>query len=227
MNPFQNPTIYLGYLRIDEPVTTFTDFILCAVCFYAFLKTRSFASIRAVNLYRWFFLLTGISTLFAAILGHAFLYYFGMQSKIYGWLFGIVSISFAQFAAMNHTREVIGESVFRKLILLNSLELVITLLSVFMIWSFVVVEVHTAYGLLLNVTILEYINYKKTRSLLSINLIYGVGIAVLAVICHVFTLAASVWFNHLDLSHLFMALSMYMMYKGVCQHKIKAATVTE
>ncbi len=215
MTPFQNPTVNFGALRVDEPITTITDFLLCAVCFFAFFKTKSVSNNKAINLYRWFFLLTGISTMLAAILGHAFLYYFGMDAKMYGWLFGILSISFAQFAAMYHTRNVIGETVFKRLVILNTIEVLIAFVVVFMAWSFVVVEIHSAYGLLLNVTVLEYINYKKTKSQLSINLIYGVGIAVLAVLCHVFKIAMSVWFNHMDLSHVFMTLSMYVMYKGV------------
>jgi hypothetical protein len=116
---------------------------------------------------------------------------------------------------MYNTRELIGESIFKKLVLINSLEVSVAVIAVFMSWSFVVVEVHTAYGLLLNVTILEYINYKKTGSALSIKLIYGIGIAMVAVLCHIFQFAYSVWFNHIDLSHVFMALSMYVIYKGI------------
>ena len=164
-------------------------------------------------------MLTGISTIVSALVGHAFLYYFGVNAKIYGWLFGILSVSFAQFAAMYHSRNIIGETIFKRLVILNSIEILVAFLAVFMAWSFVVVEIHSAYGLLLNVTVLESINYKKTKSKLSINLIYGVGIAVLAVLCHVFKLAISVWFNHMDLSHIFMAISMYIMYKGVSLYK--------
>ncbi len=158
---------------------------------------------------------TGLSTLVAALIGHAFLYYFGTNAKMYGWLFGIAGTSFAQFAAMYNTRGLIGESVFKKLILFNSLEVMAATAMVFITWSFVVVEVHTAYGLLLNVVVLEFINYKKTESLLSIKVIYGIGLAVVAVLCHIFQLACSVWFNHIDLSHVFMALSMYVIYKGI------------
>lgn len=215
MIPFQNPTIYLGSLRIDEPVSAFTDMIMCSVCFFAFIKTKSLSSHRAVNLYRWFFLFTGLSTLVAGLIGHAFLYYFGADAKIYGWLFGLLGISFAQFAALYHTRQTIGETAFKRLILINSIEVIAAFILIFIAWSFVVVEVHSALGLLLNVTTLEYFNYKKTNSLSSIKLVYGMGIAVAAILCHVLQIACSVWFNHIDLSHLFMALSMYTLYRGV------------
>jgi uncharacterized membrane protein len=91
----------------------------------------------------------------------------------------------------------------------------LALILVFVIFSFVVVEVHSAIGLVLGVTVLEYIQYKKTNSILSKHMMVGVGIAVLAVLCHVFKLAISVWFNHLDLSHVIIAIAVYVMYKGV------------
>ena len=220
MTPFQNPTIYFGGLRIDEPITTLTDFIFCAVCFFAFFKTKTLSTEKAINLYRWFFLLTGLSTFVAAVIGHAFLYHFGVESKIYGWVFGIFGISFAQFAALYHTRHSISPSLFKTLFIICSTEVLLAFVLTFVCWSFIVVEAHTAFGLVLVVTILEYVHYKKTHSDLSIYMIYGVGLAVIAVICHLAKLALSVWFNHIDLSHIFMALSMFMMYRGVAQFKV-------
>jgi hypothetical protein len=219
MIPFQNPTIYIGDLRIDEPITTLTDLLFIGVCFMAFFKTKNISNDKGLTLYRWFFLLTGASTLVAALIGHAFLYYFGVEAKIYGWVTGIFGTSFAQFAALYHVRKTIGESAFKGLLLLCCIEVIAAFVLVFAVWSFVVVEVHSAFGLVLIVTILENIHYKKTKSQLSLFMIYGVGVAVIAVLCHVFKLAASVWFNHADLSHIFMALSMYLMYKGASKYQ--------
>ncbi|MES2132112.1 MAG: hypothetical protein V4506_07155 [Bacteroidota bacterium] len=219
MIPFQNPTIYIGGLRIDEPITTLTDFIFVGVCVYAFFKTKNVSAERGINLYRWFFLLTGFSSLVAAFIGHAFLYYFGWEAKIYGWITGIISVSFAQFAVLYHTRKSIGDKAFKVLYTIDIIEIIAAFIMTFVMYSFTAVEIHTAYALVINVTILEWIHYKKTGSLLSKYMIYGVGIAVIAVMCHVFKIAFSVWFNHLDLSHIFMALSMYMMYKGVSKFK--------
>ena len=219
MIPNQNPTIYIGDLRIDEPVTTLTDFIFVGVCFYAFFKTKNISNDIGLTLYRWFFLLTGASTLFAAIIGHAFLYHFGVESKIYGWVFGIISISFSQFAALYHTRQTIGESVFKSLFLFCILETITAFILVFVFWTFIVVEVHTAICLLLMVTILESRHYKKTKSALSINMIYGVVSLIIALLCHVSKLAPSVWFNHIDVSHIFMTASMYFMYRGAASFR--------
>lgn len=220
MTPYQNPTIYIGDLRIDEPITTLTDLLFIGVCFFAFFKTKSLANNKAANLYRWFFLLTGASTLIAALIGHAFLYHFGANAKIYGWFTGLFGTSAAQYAALYHTRKSISEQTFKVLFIICALEIIAAHVLVFVVWSFVVVEVHSAFSLVLIVTILESIHYKKTNSALSLNMIYGVGMAVIAVLCHVFKLAMSVWFNHADLSHIFMAISMYFMYRGVAQFKV-------
>lgn len=215
MTPFQNPTIYIGELRIDEPVTTLTDVLFCAVCFFAFFKTKCLINHKAVRLYRLFFLLTGISTLVAAVIGHAFLYYFGKDAKIYGWVLGIFGVSFAQFAALYHTRQSLHKPIFNTLMLLCGFEILLTCILIFMVWSFVVIELHTAFSLVMIVTVLEYIHYKKTNSQLSLYMMYGVGVAIIAVLCHILKIAFSIWFNHIDLSHLFMALSMYLMYIAI------------
>ena len=215
MVPFQNPDIYIGSLKIQEPITVLTDVLVACVCVFAFIKTKTKQSNKGVQLYRWFFLTTGISTLVSAIIGHAFLYQWGFSAKIYGWVTGIVSVAFGQYAALYHTKETIGEKWFSALFWMNAFEICLALVLVFVVFSFVVVEVHSAIGLICSVTILEYINYKRTKSVLSKYMIFGVGIAVLAVLCHVFKLVISVWFNHMDLSHIIIALSVYMMYKGV------------
>lgn len=219
MIPYQNPSIYPFGIRIDEPVTTLTDFLFTAVCVFAFVKTKHLSGNKGVNLYRWFFLLTGLSAFVSAVIGHAFLYYFGFEAKIYGWVTGILSASFAQFAALHHTRSSIGLKAFKLLQLANYLEIVFVTVLLFKVFSFVVVEIHTAYALVLNVVILESIHYKKTGSPLSKHMLIGVGIAVLAVFCHIFKLAISEWFNHLDLSHIFMCIGVYVMYRGVKHFK--------
>ncbi len=225
MNPYQNPDIFIGNLRLQEPITTLTDMLFCFVCFIAFFKTAAQANNKAINLYRWFFLLTGISTLVAALVGHAFLYHFGAQAKIYGWALGIISISFSQFAALNHSAKTLGAKYYKALILLFSLETIIAFILTFVFWTFIVVEIHTAFCLLIAVVSLEYINYKKTKSTLSKNMILGVGILVIAVLCHLLKIAISKWFNHIDLSHIFMTISMYVMYLAVKNNSEKIKVI--
>lgn len=225
MVPYQNPTIYIGNIRIDEPITVLTDLLVVAVCFFSFLKTKSKSQPIATKLYRWFILTTGISTLVSAIIGHAFLYSFDFNAKIFGWLTGIACIIFAQFAAIHHSRSFLSNSTFKTWMIANTLEIVLAYILLFVFFSFVIVEIHSALGLVVTVTILESIHYKKTKSILSKYMIIGVCIAVLAVLCHVLKLALSVWFNHMDLSHIIIAIAVYMMHKGIYM-SIKQETST-
>ncbi len=215
MVPYQNPDIYIGSLKIQEPITVLTDVLVAFVCVFAFIKTKTKQSTKGIELYRWFFLTTGISTLVSAIIGHAFLYQWNFNAKIFGWVAGIISIGFGQYAALYHTKKTIGEKMFNLLFWVNAIEICLALILNFVVFSFVVVEVHSAVGLICFVTVLEYINYKRTKSVLSKDMMIGVGIAVLAVLCHIFKLAVSVWFNHMDLSHIIIAIAVYTMYKGV------------
>ena len=58
------------------------------------------------------------------------------------------------------------------------------------------------------------------------GLIIGIGITVLAVVSHVAKLAISNWFNHMDLGHVLMAISLYVMYRGLqSEQKLNPVTI--
>lgn len=226
MNLWQNPSIELFGLRIDEPITTLTDLIVAAVGFIGYYKTISHENTRQISLYRYFFLLTAISTLIAAFVGHAFGYHFGTEKRMIGWVIGIGGVAFAQFAVLYNTRNSIGKTLFRALFFFNVAELATTVVMFIIYRSFIIVEIHSAFGLVLMVSVLEAVHYAKTKSHLSRNMMAGVGLAIAAVICHIAELAFGIWFNHLDLSHLLMATALYVMYKGILsEQKLNPAIV--
>ncbi|MBP7810530.1 MAG: hypothetical protein KA163_14655 [Bacteroidia bacterium] len=215
VNPLQNPSIELFGLRVDEPVTTITDIIVALIGIWGYFKIAKGKNHKHVTVYAWFFLGTGISTMIAGLLGHAFLYRFGYEIKMVGWVLGILGTCFAQFAAVYHAKETIGEKAFKTLLTICYLEVIVSMTILILKPSFVIVICHTAFGLLLMVTILESITYSKTKSKLSLMMVYGVGLAVLAIVAHTCKIAISKWFNHLDVSHVFLGLSIYVMIKGV------------
>lgn len=215
MDALKNPTIYLGSLRIDEPVTTLTDLVVAFVGIGAFLRTRSSGYTGGMNLYRWFLLVTGISTGVSALLGHAFSYAVGPGFKLAGWILGMASVILAQFAALVHTRPVLKETTYKTLVAINLLEMVLALVVLLIMRTFLAVEIHSAFGLLIVATSLEAFYFSKIRSAFSRYFITGVGLSIVAVSCHLLKLAISPWFNHLDLSHVFMALALLTMYSGL------------
>ena len=76
------PSIYFLGLRIDEPVTTVTDLIVSAVCFYAFYQLHRIPLKNKVhwNL-KYYFLSMGMATLIGGVIGHGFLYLFSFAWK--------------------------------------------------------------------------------------------------------------------------------------------------
>jgi len=211
----KNPTIFLGNLRIDEPITTLTDVLLAIIGLWAFFKTAGKPQPRHITLYRWFFLVTAISTFVSSLIGHAFSYHFGMGARIYGWMIGIVSVAFAQFAAISHAQPTLKPSTVRLLNILMVVEIVAAIVGTAIVNHFIVVEIHSALGLLVVMTTLEVRMYQRSKSVLSRHLVMGVGFCILAVTVHLAKIAISRWFNHLDLSHVFMCISLYVMYLGV------------
>lgn len=215
MNPWQNPSIELFGLRVDEPVTVITDVLVAAMGFIAYLNTASVTNNRSFTLYRYFFLFTAISTFVAAFVGHAFAYYIGFEYRMIGWVFGIIGVAFAQFAALYHTKESIGQKIFSVVKIISIVEIPVIAVILATKRTFTVVEIQAAFGLVIVVTVLESIHYSKTKSVFSLNMMFGIGLTVAAVVCHVGKLAISKWFNHMDLGHILMFLSLYVMYKGL------------
>lgn len=215
MVPYQNPTIYLGNIRVDEPITSLTNLLIVGVGLYSFFKTRTHYQTIDIKLYRWFLLTMGLATLISAICGHAFLYSFPFNAKIFGWIATILSVGIGQLAAVFHTQKLFSQKNRNVLVGAIALENSLIITMAFVVFSFVIVEIHSAIGLLLNISLLEALYYKQTKSVLSKNMILGVSIAVLAILCHIFKLAISVWFNHMDLSHIIIAIALYIMHLGI------------
>lgn len=215
MNPLQNPSIELFGLRVDEPVTMSTDIVVAVIGIMGYIKLASANNSRHVSLYSYFFLGMGFSTLIAGIIGHGFLYRFGADAKMYGWVLGIIGTGFAQFAVLYHVKESLNKTAFSILLFTCYIEVVSAMILLFYFRSFVVVEVHAAFGLVGVVTVLEAINYFATKSKLSLNMVIGVGLTAVAIVFHTTKISISKWFNYMDISHVFLGLAVYIMIKGV------------
>lgn len=56
--------------------------------------------------------------------------------------------------------------------------------------------------------------YLKTRDKGSGTIILGVGIASIAALIFMNEISPNIWFNHIDLSHVIMAIAAQLFYKG-------------
>lgn len=212
----EQPSIYIGDIRIDEPVTTLTDLLVAAVCFYAYVRLRqkSTPKIMVMLMLQYFFLFMGIATVIGGLIGHGFLYALSFEWKLPGWLTSMISVTLAERAVILRSKKYISTSLFTFFSWLNIIELLTFMALSFSTLQFIFVEIHTAYGLLLVVGSFSAFLYRKSRDQSSKYFLYAVGLATLAAIAFSLGIGISPWFNHMDISHVFMALSAALFYRG-------------
>lgn len=241
MEVFEQPSIFIQNIRIDEPVTTLTDLMVSAVCFYAFFKLNKIPLHNKVHLYlRYYFLSMGIATAIGGIVGHGFLYLFDTQwhspeslvnfiGKIFGkdllkdvanpwklpgWLTSMFSIALVERAAIEYARPLIKNKVGKFFAWLNVIELIIFVTITFITLNFFFVEIHSAYGLLVVVTSFNLYVYLKTKTKGSKLFLIAVGFSAIGALFFMNQWGISPWFNHFDISHIFMTFSALYFYKG-------------
>ncbi|MFZ1806081.1 MAG: hypothetical protein WAU36_02610, partial [Cyclobacteriaceae bacterium] len=76
------------------------------------------------------------------------------------------------------------------------------------------VEFHSGYGLLAVVLTFHGFVYLKTKDKGSGIIIAGVGVASIAALIFMNEISPYIWFNHIDLSHVIMAVAAQIFYKG-------------
>ena len=82
------PSIEIGKLRIDEPITSATDMLMAFVCFYAYFRIRKQEIHDRIKWYfKYYFLTLGFGAFFGGLLGHAFLYRIAPHWKLVSWIF--------------------------------------------------------------------------------------------------------------------------------------------
>ncbi len=209
------PSIHLLGIRIDEPVTTVTDLLVSAVCFYAYAQLTTRKTTGNTLLYfRYYFLLMGLATFLGGVVGHAFLYALSFSWKLPGWIVSMLSVALIERSSIEYAKPLIKPGVGRFFLVLNVIEL-LTIMSVTLYTlNFKWVEFHSGYGLLAVVLPFHYYVYRKTKDRGSLTVMVAVGIATCAAIIFMNKIALHSWFNHLDISHVLMAVGAYVFYRG-------------
>ena len=211
----KNPSIYLGDIRIDEPITTITDLIIAGMCLYFYIKLRSIS--KKGPFYKFnnlFFLLTGIATFLGGIMGHAFNYALGIEWKIPFWVISMLGIACFERSAILFIEPIVSGRLLKFLKWINWIEFAVFVILAVMYVEFMFVVGHTIYGMLFVVTAFHAYSYAQLKNKGSKLYLYAAGILSICLICFLFKLGFGVWFNHLDVSHVFMAITACIYYKG-------------
>lgn len=213
--PYKNPSIYPLGIRIDEPVTMLTDLLVAAVCFYAWGRLQKLSLRNKVyRYYKYFFLLMGLATSLGGLIGHSFIYALSIHWKIPGWYASMVAIALAERGSIIYALKLIQPRYAVFFTWLNVVELLFFMVVSVVTMNFYFVVGHSAYGVMIIVGGFQAYVYYRTRQRGSIYFLYAVLWSAAGAVVFLKKMAVSQWFNHLDFSHVLMAVSAWYIYKG-------------
>jgi hypothetical protein len=202
---FEKTTLEIYGVTIQEPVTALTNFLISGVCMFAFFALKKPGT--CTSLLRYYFAAMAVAMVYSGLFGHAFQFYFSFSWKVPGWLLSMFSVTLLERAAIQHAKPILSRQLFNFFTFLNSLELIMLVIIVLATFNFKFVEAHAVYGLLVIVVPFELFIYRNSRAKSSRLFLIAVGISTLAAIVHFIQFSPHRWFNHLDLSHVLMAIS--------------------
>lgn len=216
----QQPSIEISGIIIQEPIVTLTDLIVASVCitsYFVLAKQKRNDIVFLISKYSM--LLLGLATLVGGILGHAFNYALGKEWKLMGWLMSMISVAMFERAAIFYARRHMNSSISKFFSTLNIIELIVLISLTIYTLNFHLVEVHGLYGMLIVVASFHGYVYHKSKDQASRYILIGVLFCALAASAHVFKLAISIWFNHLDLGHVMLAVGCINFHQGFMRLK--------
>lgn len=164
---------------------------------------------------RGYFLCIGLSTLWGGLIGHGFLYAFSPQWKFPGWALSMVGINLIERVMVSFSRSFIKPGFAHFFSWVNVVELLVFAYLTFTTLNFAYVEIHTAYGLMIFVLAFSLYHYfKGNQSKMIRYFIWAVIAVIIAFFFFITKIGLGVWFNYMDISHMFLALSAWLFYVG-------------
>ena len=208
------PSVNLFGVILDEPVTTITDLFVAAMCFYAFYQIwKDPGRTKAQTHFAWYFLLLGVGTTFGGLFNHGFKYAFeDGYWKVPSWETSILAIYFLTRACVEYTRPAIRPLVSQMLSISMAIGAIV--FSTLMLYQMTVIPVvaYTGVGMWAVVFPLQVFIYSRTRDEVSKWCLLALFSTMMAAVAFLGEIVIDKWFNHIDLSHVFMFLAVYWFY---------------
>ncbi len=209
------PSIAISGLIIHEPVTALTDVLVAIICFVAYWKLNKLAPRGEVHtLFKYYFLSMAAATFLGGFVGHALLHYVPFYMKVPGWVVSMLSVALLERAVIQYSRKWTKAKIGAFFSKLNIFELLLFLGLSLLTLNFQFVLIHAAYGMAIVVLGFAGFVYYKERSLGSKQIITAVLISAVGAAFFVFQIGISKWFNHVDISHVFMMIASVYYYFG-------------
>ncbi len=213
--PVMQPDIYIGALRIAEPVIALTGLGIAVICLYAWWRLR--LAPGPVLAQRWmtrFFGLMAISSVLGPVLGHAFYYWAGFPGKYACWVFSIFSLGALAQASIEHARPLLPRAVFPWLTGANLAGVAVAVNAAGLSHSYHWVEAHSALAILGFMLPLEGYVFARRKDPGSRLLLFSVPVAVVALVPVLLKWSPSVWFSYFDVGHVLLYGCFWLMYRG-------------
>jgi hypothetical protein len=209
------PLIELFGLVLHEPVTALTDVLVAIICFVAYLKLNALPQRSQVQgLFKYYFLSMSIATFLGGVFGHALIDYMPFYIKLPGWITSMLSVALLERAVIQYSRKWINPKIGAFFSKLNIVELLAFLILSLVTLNFQFVLIHAAYGMAIVVTGFAGFVYYKERNMGSKQILYAVLVSTIGAFFFVFKIGLDKWFNHVDISHVFMMIASVLYYRG-------------
>jgi len=216
------PDIFIFGIRVQEAMNVLTDIFLATVSFYAYYKLPKTTD-RAQNLMKWYFLIFGLGALIGGIVGHAFLYAYSNYWRLLGWSFTALSALILELAALEQAKDLLKPSFAKALKPFIYVEFVVIIILTALDVDFKYITIHSAIAMMLVFTPIQIYVYRKTKNLGSKYMLYSVLVLISTLAVFKIPIVIHQWFNHKDLAHVVVALSVLFMLKGAqLYHQRKA-----
>lgn len=194
-----------------EPVTILTNLFVTIFCIYAFKACAAFKN-QLASCWAWFFMLIGVSSLIGSA-GHGIHFQMGnnfLTTIIF--LMNAVSLVAIYFCFKGANLSLINDKGKSKLIDLFVIAWIIVLLVITFIQNnFLLIKIHA--GIVLTYSlVVHFMAYKRPGNS---QIGWGIIISFLSIVVHSLHLSISEWFNYKDIAHVFMLISLIVIYRGV------------
>ena len=209
------PDIYIGGLRIAEPVISLTGLIIGAVSWYAYLRvSRISEPLPEQRMMRLFFASMSASAIIGAFFGHAFLYMFPFYFKLPGWVLSLVAASALERSSILRVGEWVGKKNKRLFLSLNIFKWFVFVGIIGTTLYYPVAQIHMAICMLIGMGVPEIFLWRRFRDNASRLLLLSVLPMLFAALTGAFKLSPSIWFVHEDVSHMFICVGLWIMMLG-------------
>ncbi len=206
-------------LQLLEPMALILNLIMFFQSFHYYRKIKNSFASPFSSYFGKFFLFISISTFFAAW-SHLFYNYLGMVGKIPGYSTTIISIVMLEYAMVIYLYPK-GNILLKSIILiLMASAFILLIFELKFLW----VAIHTAIGIVLFLGM--PFSYKIIKGEEKASFFFwGFILMLMTLPVELLRLNLHPWFQHQDISHVFMSCALYCFYKGVRQTELISSQV--